>query len=177
MQDFMTISIEVIQKNYFELLAVILSAALSRSFLPKYLVLVCSLFIVVHSYFYGILETSIKSYERDAIPWEVMRMDYNAYYVMCGLTLMCLALALAFCRPLQSKTAYFYCIALCIASLSQFSMFANGLEVVTNSGNVLFSIPDSEFIRELHRFINNKMIIITVVIAWISVVLSWKGKI
>lgn len=177
LQAFTETSINMLQNNWFELALVGVAMVYARgTIIPKFLFAYCLVFGAYQAFMLSELTEAIKLYNAGVLPFETVNLAYNSFYVMGGLIFMCMALMLAAIKPLQSKTGFLYCIALCIQSLLSISMFLNGLQVANDSGELVINIPDIEFVAVLHSFVNEKMVIITVVIAWTSVILSRTAK-
>lgn len=177
LQAFTEISTNTFQSNWFELALVAVAVIYARgTIVPMFLLVYCIVFNAYQSLFESKLNQARLLYDAGAYPYESVLNAYNAFYVMGGLVFMCMAFILAYIKPIRSKTGFAYCIALCIQSLLSIAMFANGLEVTSKSGEYVVDIPEIELIAALHGFVNGKMIIITVLIAWISVVLSRTAK-
>lgn len=176
-----------IYSNWFEFVMIGVALMMARgTIIPAFLLIQSAFYALFEWQFGGAMNHAEKMFNAsvdlyhsgvislsDAAHSRVVYMSaQNDYYVVGGLFFMCMAFTLAYVKPLQSKTAFAYCIALCVQAILSIAMFFNGLEVVDESGKELFAMPNIQLIESIHSLVNDKMVIITVVIAWISVVLS-----
>lgn len=177
LQEFMTISTSTLKSNWFELALVGVAVMYARgTIIPKLLLAYSAMYVAFEAYSMAKITEAIELYEEVGMPLEHVQVTYNAFYVTGGLMFMLMAMALAFIKPVQSKTGFAYCVALCIQSLLSIAMFLNGLRIAKSDGAMLIDLPEFEFVYTMHSFVNEKMIIITVVVAWISVILSRTAK-